>query len=79
MAGRPAKEADASTFHGRVGNVIRTRRERMKRTAAEAAQAAGIPLRTWYAFEQGRSLNIEQLPRIAKALNCKVRLLLPDE
>jgi predicted transcriptional regulator len=51
----------------------------MKRTAPEAAQAAGVPLRTWYAFEQGRSLNIEQLPRIAKALGCKVRLLLPDE
>lgn len=39
----------------------------------------GVPQATWYAWEAGRSLTLQQLPKIAKALGCKVRTLLPDE
>lgn len=79
MAGRPPKKPDVSTFPGRVGAAIRARRERLKKSGDEAAAAAGVPRATWYAWEAGRSLTLQQLPRIAKALACKVRLLLPDE
>ncbi len=79
MAGRKPKEADLSTFAGRVGAMIRARREKLKKTGDEAAAAAGVPRATWYAWEAGRSLTLQQLPKIASALGCKVRTLLPDE
>lgn len=79
MAGRTPKEPDLTTFAGRVGAGIRARRERLKKTGDEAAAEADVPRATWYAWESGRSLTLQQLPRIAKALGCKVRALLPDE
>ena len=79
MAGRPPNKPDLSTFPARVGAAIRARRERLKNSGDEAAAAAGVPRATWYAFEAGRSLTLQQLPRIAKALGCKVRALIPNE
>lgn len=79
MAGRPPNKPNLSTFPARVGASIRARRERLKKSGDDAAAVAGVPRATWYAWEAGRSLTLQQLPRIAKALGCKVRLLLPDE
>lgn len=79
MAGRPPNEPDLSTYPARVGAIVRARREKLKKSGDEAAEAAGVPRATWYAWEAGRSLTLQQLPKIAKALGCKVRTLLPDE
>lgn len=74
---RPAKPQDQSTFHGRVGAVIRRRRLKRQLSAGEAATAAGVPRATWYHWESGRHLALERLPAIADALWCEERDLIP--
>lgn len=76
--GRPSAEPP-DTFVGRIGQRIRSRRERKKLSVEAAAQAAGVGVPTWYHWEAGRHLNIARLPAIAGALACKVRALIPDE
>lgn len=75
--GRPPVERD--TFTGRVGAIVRAKREAKKLSVDRAAGRAGVPASTWYAFESGRHLTLERLPAIAKVLGCKVRLLIPPE
>lgn len=79
MAGRPAHEPDTSTFLGKIGAEIRRRRERKGLSVAAAADAAGVPVPTWYRWEAGSGLTLERLPAVAEALDCKVRLLLPGD
>lgn len=76
--GRPSVEPP-DTFVGRIGQRIRTRRERKKLTVESAAAAAGVAVPTWYHWEAGRHLQVDRLPAIAAALSCKVRDLVPNE
>ena len=71
------KPVDTSTFIGQIAAEIRRRRERKKRTVAEIATAAGVPVQTWYHWEQASRLPLDRLPTIAAALGCKPRDLLP--
>lgn len=78
MAGRPAHKPDESTFVGQIAAGIRRRRLKKYASAEEAANAAGVPVQTWYHWEQGHSLPLDRLPLIAKTLGCKPRALLPE-
>ncbi len=73
---RPAHEVDQSTFAGQVSAEIRRRRLKKFARAEDAAAAAKVPPATWYRWESGR-VTLDALPRIAKALGCSARLLLP--
>jgi DNA-binding transcriptional regulator YiaG len=75
---RTAHEPDTSTYKGRVAAQIRRRRERAKLSVAEAAQRAGVPVQTWYHWEQGRTLPVEALATVARALRCQPKHLVPD-
>jgi transcriptional regulator with XRE-family HTH domain len=75
--GRLAKEPDTSTFVGQIAAEIRRRREKKKLLVAETAAAAGVPVQTWYHWEQAHSLPLDRLPAIAAALGCKPRDLVP--
>lgn len=75
--GRPQRETAPTTFAERVGALVRHTREKKSKTAAEAAHAADVPLATWYHYEAGR-ITLESLPRIAAALGCAVKALIPD-
>jgi transcriptional regulator with XRE-family HTH domain len=76
--GRPSVDPQDS-FVGRIGQRIRTRRERRKLSVADAATAAGVSEPAWYHWEAGRHLQVDRLPAIAAALACKIRALIPDE
>lgn len=78
MSGRPPKATDQSTFTGQIAARIRARRLKAKLRAEDAATAARVPLPTWYAWESGRFLPLDALPRIAEALGCRVRYLVGD-
>lgn len=73
---RPQTEPP-DTFAGRIGAEIRRRREQKNFTVEDAARRARVPVQSWYNFEKGKLL-LERLPAIAKALGCKVRLLIPE-
>lgn len=58
---------------------IRTRREQLGLTQAQAAERAGFPnLQKWSQYENGRipDPQLSSLEAIAQALNCKVAKLL---
>lgn len=57
---------------------IKSRRERVKLSQSQAAEAAGISRQRWNDIESGRKTNIEleTLDAIAKALECKPKDLL---
>ena len=74
---RPSKPIDTTTFSGRIAAEVRRRRERKKLTVQEAAARADVPASTWYTWEQGRHLALDCLPRIAAALGCQERDLVP--
>lgn len=74
--GRPRKELDTSTFVGQVGAEIRRRRVKKFPRAEDAAEAAGVPAKTWYGWETGK-VHLEALPIVAEALGCSPRQLLP--
>ena len=75
---RPAKP-QASTFAGQIGALVRARRLRKRLSVEAAAEAAGATASVWYAWEHGRSMRLEALPRIAAALGCRARQLLPAD
>ncbi len=75
---RTPNEPDLSTYVGQVAARIRARRIKTKLLAIEAAEKAGVPVQTWYHWEQGARLPLSALPTIAKALGCKPRTLLPE-
>jgi transcriptional regulator with XRE-family HTH domain len=75
---RTPNEPDLSTYVGQVASRIRARRVKSKMLAVEAAERAGVPVQTWYHWEQGYALPLDALPKIAKALGCKPRTLLPE-
>ena len=79
MVGRPPKRilrSDASAGCGRWACALRLRK---KLSVAEASQRAGGSEQTWHAWEKGRDVPLDALPKMAKAVGCRVRLLLPDE
>lgn len=69
--GRPHIAPDPATLSGRVAARIRARRRRRKLTVPQAAAAAGIATRTWYALESG-FVPLKRLPAIAEVLGCRV-------
>ncbi len=75
---RPAKPQQ-QTFAGRTGAIIRARRLHKGLTVEAAAVAAGASAAAWYHWEAGLSMRLDALPRIAKALGCDVRSLLPPD
>ncbi len=75
---RPQKPIDESTFRGKIAARIRARRAKLKLTAEQAAERAGVPVQTWYHWEQGYRLPLDELPRIAGTLKTKARRLLPE-
>ncbi len=66
---RPSKPVEGNTFVERIAAEIRRRRERKKLLVAEAAAAAGVPVQTWYHWEQARHLPLDRLPAISAALD----------
>jgi len=76
---RARKEVDTSTFVGRFAVRLRSLREKKKMTVEELAEKSGIPSPTLYRWESGTSApDIETFPNLAKALEIKVRTLLPE-
>lgn len=62
-----------------VGDRIRARREVRKLTLAALAEKIGRNKSTVLRYETGElSLRLDELERIAEALGCDVRLLLPS-
>ncbi len=74
---RPATEVDQSTFSGQVAAEVRRRRLKKFPRAEDAAAAAGVPLQTWYGWEQRGKITLDALPIVAEALGCSPRQLLP--
>jgi DNA-binding XRE family transcriptional regulator len=74
---RPRKNVDDSTFVGQIAAEIRRRRVKKFPRAEDAANAAGVPAKTWYSWETGTRLPLKALPAIAAALRCTVRQLIP--
>jgi transcriptional regulator with XRE-family HTH domain len=75
---RPQKPIDESTFRGQVAARIRARRLKLKLTGEQAAGRADTPVQTWYHWETGYRLPLDELPRIAQALKTTPRKLLPE-
>lgn len=80
MSPRLPDPPDESTFRGRVGAILRRRREQLGLSVAEVAESIGVATQTLYSWEQGHNpVPTDRLPNIAAALKTKVRRLLPDE
>ena len=78
--GKKATKQDLSTFSGRMGALIRARREKLGISIAELATAADVGEQTIYAWEIGRNtININALPDIAAKLATTAKKLTPDE
>lgn len=52
-----------------LGNKIRTRRNELGLTIAEAASKAGVGTKTWSRYEAGESIRLDKVLSICKALN----------
>lgn len=77
---RKRKEVDTSTYEGRFAVRLRTLREKKKLTVEELAEGSGIPAATIYTWESARfTPGLGHLPKLAKALQLKVRTLLPEK
>jgi hypothetical protein len=74
---RPTQDIDRQDFIGQVAAEIRRRRLKKFPRAEDAAAAAGVPVQTWYHWEQGTRLPLKALPIAARALGCTSRQLLP--
>ncbi|HEX5102400.1 MAG TPA: hypothetical protein VFV87_01220 [Pirellulaceae bacterium] len=74
---RPTLDVDQTTFAGQVAAEIRRRRLKKFPRAEEAAEAAGVPVKTWYGWETGK-VHLDALPLAAAALGCSPRSLLPS-
>ena len=78
MNPRPKGEPNETTYAGRLGASIRTRREQIGMSVAELAQAIGVSEAAIYEWERARrKLNIDYLPAIAAALRTTVKKLMP--
>src|SRR5688572_5851579 len=83
--GRQTSPPDLTTFNGRVGALLRERRERLKMSVDELRdklKAAGYQASefTIYTWERGRgSVPVAALPYLAAALKTSTRKLIPDE
>jgi len=76
---RPRKAVDTETFKGRFAVRLKTLRERKGLSVADVSEATGIPPTTLYDWEKARfSPTVEDLPKLAEALEIKVRTLLPE-
>jgi len=76
---RPRKAVDTSTYTGRFAVRLKTLRERAGFTVEELAEVTGIPKPTLYHWEIAHTTpSFEQLPILAKALQIRVRTLLPE-
>lgn len=73
---RPLKATDESTFVRQVSAEIRRRRLATFDSVEPAAAVAGVPVPTWYRWEQG-AVTLAALPLCAAALGCTPAALLP--
>jgi transcriptional regulator with XRE-family HTH domain len=76
--GRPPKAVDTDKFAACIGVNIRRIREKKGLTVEQCATAAGVAAPTWYHFESGRSIGLDKLPLIAKALRAELNELFQD-
>lgn len=80
---RPPKPIDISTYQGRLGSQIRTRRGKLELSIDQLSQrlvANGAPINpaSLYKYESGeQSMPLDYLPALAIALETTVRQLLP--
>lgn len=80
MAPRERKQVDDSTYSGRLALRLRELRDKKKMSAEEVAAKLGVPVRSYYNWEQcRRSIPYDLLPFIAEALGITVRTLLPQK
>ena len=76
---RNRKEVDTSTYGGRFAVRLKTLREKAGMSVEELAEASGIPKSTLFSWESTTNdPKISQLPKLAEALQIKVRTLLPE-
>jgi len=78
--GRKPTEVDLSTYSSRVGQAIKSRREKAGVAAGQLAEVLGVTVGNVYQWERGvRAPHLDLLPAIAEALGCTIRTLLPPE
>jgi transcriptional regulator with XRE-family HTH domain len=76
--GRKRKEPDEDTYSGRLAARVRKLREQSGKTAQEMADALGVKLNTYYAYESGAiSWPNELTPAFAKVLGFAPRTVYP--
>lgn len=73
---RPSQEIQATDFIGHIRAEIRRRRLETFESVEQAAASAGVPVPTWYTWEN-RGVTLAALPSIAEALGCTPAELLP--
>lgn len=54
-----------------LGDQIKTRRKELGLTISEAAQRAGVGIKTWCRYEAGESIRLDKAKGVCKALNWK--------
>lgn len=81
MAPAPKKTVDDSTYLGRFAVRLRMLREKAGKTVEQLAEEVGVPVRTYYNWEQGNAVpHLRLFPELAKAYGLKTsRAILPDE
>jgi len=81
MSPRARKEVDTSTYGGRFAARLRMLREKAGYSVEQLAEASGVPRTTIFNWESGISKPLidDSLLNLAKALEIRVRTLMPDE
>ena len=77
--GKKTSARDLSTYSGRVGALIRERRESLGISTSEMAKRCSVSEQTLYAWEVGRNaISLNSFAKIAAALGTTPKKLLPD-
>jgi len=81
MTPRQRKPVDTSTYEGRFAVRLKNLREKAGYSVEQLAEISGVPRTTIYNWESGtyKAVIDGSLLNLAKALEIKVRTLLPQE
>ena len=69
--------SEPEAFVKRIAKEIQRRRMERRLTVEEVADIVDIAPTTWTRYESGRGLKLEHLPKIALALDCDPKKLIP--